>query len=377
MERAARVVVGRIDRPARIDLHGWAANLRVERELAPPDATALAPTRIAWEELAEGRPARFAQDERVLVALEPLPGYSLWRQRFPKGDALAVAARGRAFLHDPDAATLAGIARWAALDAAAREQGDGLDALMQLAASAEPRVARAALARADRVPGLALRLPPSALASLRALLADGGRPLSLRAAGVGLIGRRGVRALRPELEGLAASDTELAAPAWEALAAQDGGLPAPAVERLLASDDAARRVVGARHAAGTPAEARLAELLRADPDPDVRATAVVAWTRVRGAAGFEAARSALFDAEPRVRAEAARALGSLGEPVVPALRALAEGAAGPEAAGPMAALGLAGPAGRTALLELSREHPDERTRALARLMLGRDPVAHH
>ena len=51
------------------------------------------PLVIAWEELASARPPRFANGDRVLLALEPLSGGSLWRKRFSDPKAL-LAARG-------------------------------------------------------------------------------------------------------------------------------------------------------------------------------------------------------------------------------------------------------------------------------------------
>ena len=60
---------------------------------------------IAWEELASSRPPRFANGDRVLLALEPLAAGSLWRKRFGDPKALlaarGVAQRGAAFLRSP------------------------------------------------------------------------------------------------------------------------------------------------------------------------------------------------------------------------------------------------------------------------------------
>ena len=47
----------------------------------------------------------------MLLALEKLPNGSLWTTRFPRRDALHVAARGAAFVRDPDAASLAALAQ--------------------------------------------------------------------------------------------------------------------------------------------------------------------------------------------------------------------------------------------------------------------------
>ena len=67
-----------------------------------------------------------------VVALEPLPTGSLWRTRFPNGDALAVAARGNAFLWEPDTATLDALAAYLALESSARSESRGVSALLAL-----------------------------------------------------------------------------------------------------------------------------------------------------------------------------------------------------------------------------------------------------
>ena len=164
-ETARRVVAARIDSVAKIDRHGWRATLAVERDLlatAASDAPVTEVLAIGWEELAEGRPPRFSDGDRVLVALDPLPGQTLWRNRFPKRDGFAVAERGTAFLRDPDAATLDGLARYLGVAAAEREESPGVEALAALVQTAAAPVAEGAVGRLESVPGLGTQVhsPP-------------------------------------------------------------------------------------------------------------------------------------------------------------------------------------------------------------------------
>lgn len=366
---APRTVVGTVSAPSRVDLHGRAAELAVERSLGAP----LVPgerVRVAWEELGSGAD-RFRDGDRILVALEPIPDLSLWRQRFPQGGVLAVARRGTAYLRDPDPASVDLLAAYLALPAEARGGEAGARALVALVAGAEPGLAEDALA------GLAPReLGPPASEALARALADESRPLDLRRGILGLAGERRLAALRPGVEPLARGAGPLAPDALEALARLDGSLPAARVRELLASPDAALRAVGVRHAGAMLGVPELAGLLRSDPDPGVRAASVAALAARSGEEGLEAASSGLFDADPGVRREAVTQLGGRGAEAVPLCLRLAFERVAPEAGAPLAALALAGPAGRDALAELAARHADPKVRDLAQLALGR-PLPEH
>lgn len=379
-EHAPRVALGTIEEPGAIDRSGWAAWLRVERELAAPAPTAVgasgaAPAvtervRIGWEEVAPDRPPRFAAGERVLVALEPLPGWSLWRQRFPKHDALAVAADGQAFLRGPTRISVDWIARWRALLPADREAAPGTAVLAGLIAGAEPPLAEAALARLGEIPGLAERLDAPATAALSAAITDTQRPPELRLGVIALVGAGRIEALRPALPPLAEAGPPWAAAAWQALAELDGGLPVEVLRGLLDRSDPGVRAVAVAHGRGTPLAARVARLAREDAAPEVRAAAVRALVVAPDPETLELGFALLADPAAEVRAAAARAVGAYGADVVPRLRAMAEASTGQAASGPMGALSFAGPAGSEALIALSRTHPDPSTRQLARLFAG-------
>jgi hypothetical protein len=377
-ERAARVVVGVVEvDPARIDQHGFAATLRVERELRPPPEPGPATLRIAWEELAPARRPRFEAGGRVVVALEPLPSGSLWRQRFPKRDALAVAENGSAFLRDPDAATIDGLARFCALAPDERDAAPGVAALAALAAGGAPPLAEAAVARLAEIPGLGNRLDAEATAALANAIDAATRPEAVRVGLLSLAGERRLAALRPAAERASRSAPPLAAAGWQAVAAIDGGLDAERLRALLAGRDAGVRAVAVAWAVGTPEEPTARRLARSDPVAEVRAAAVRALLDDRSPDALEIGLEALFDSDPAVRAQAAQSVARYGPEVVPRLRELALSRSGAATAGPMAALALAGPAGLDVLRELSHEHPDEDAQAMARLMLGRDPRHEH
>ena len=101
---------------------------------------------------------------------------------------------------------------------------------------------------------------------------------------------------------------------------------------------------------------------------------IVGWY---GATGFDLAVSALFDPAKEVRVISAKAIGSLGEPVVPKLLSLAMQKKVEDAIGPVVALSAAGGPGRAALIKIATDHSDERVRRLARLVLGQDAGEEH
>lgn len=375
-EGALATVVGVVRTPARVDTHGWAASLEIERTLAGP-LTAGSVQRIAWEELALARPARFAAGDRIAVALVALPGTSLWAQRFPPAGegprVLVVAAEGDAFLRRPDPRTLDLLARYLALPAAERGSSPGIAALAGLVQEADPVVASAALRRLGTVPELGAQLDEEARQALAGAARDEARPLALRRALLAAIGRQRLTALRPTLEELASAGAPLEAAALEALAALDGGLPRERTEALLESRDPELRAVGVRLAATPQQIDALAGLLRNDPSPDVRAAAAETLAARRGADAVDDVASGLFDAEPSVRAAAARALGGVGEPAVATLLRLTMARTGSETHAPIVALSLTGAAGSQALLEIAGSHPDPMVRKVARLALGEGP----
>lgn len=376
-ESAAEVVVGRVRAPARLDLHGWRAEVVVERALRgvrEPGAVVA----IGWEELSTKRPPRFADGARVALALEPLPPGSLWSGRFPRRDAVAVAARGEAFVREPTDAALEPLAVWLALPASEREGPRGVAALAALAARGEEPLARAALARLDRVGGLAERVAGPAAESLAALLADRGRPLALRREAFGLTGRRGLRALEPALEELASTPSEVQGPALDALARLRGGLAPERTADLLRADDPAVRAAAVRR--GEVAPAALTSLLSRDPDADVRAAAAEALAERTDPAAAEPLVRALGDDASPVRAAAMRALAGLGpEAALPALRREIwdELAREPgRSSSAVLTLALLGSEGVAELQRIAHEHPSERVRRVAELALGRLPEDH-
>lgn len=375
-EGAAHVVVGAVGSSARVDLHGFEAALVVERSLRG-DAEAGATLRVAWEQFDPDRPSRFRAGQRWLLALDPLPGGSLWRERFPGASApggrpvWVVAERSTAALPDPDAASVDGLAAWLALAPGERTGSAGARALAGMAERAQPALAADAVRRLDALPELRARLDGSAGATLARALWDPARPEAVRRALAELAARRRLDVLRPALEALAGSPSPLRADALAALARLDGGLTAERARALLADPDPRVRAVAV---AESPAldTGELDRLARGDRDPEVRAAAIEALAARAEPRAMDAAAGALLDDDPQVRAAALRAIARRGAAAVPVLRERAFAGSGPEAAAATAALALTGRAGREALEELAERHPDEAIRRAARFTLGRD-----
>ena len=374
VETAKRTVIARVTEVSQLDPQGYRATLAVERDLADADGTSEPETiAIGWEELVDGRPSRFAKDDRVLVALEPLPGYSLWRKRFPDGKALAVADKGAAFVRDPDPATADAVARYLRIAPTERAEAPGVEALARLIAEAADPLPLAATERLAAVPGIGSKLREPAAAALGAAITNEGRSEPLRRALLTLATKGRLDAVRPAVLTLAERRGTLAGPAWATLAAIDGGLPVDTVKRLIESPDPEVRAVAVRWAPGTSEQERALDAMRTDPAPVVRAASAEALIATGDSAAINAGYAALFDRDSSVRLAAAQALGKRGAEVVPHLRELALERTGESASGPLGALAFAGPEGEAALLELAHTHPDEKTRGLARLLLGLDP----
>ncbi|HKJ25199.1 MAG TPA: hypothetical protein VKB65_10280 [Myxococcota bacterium] len=377
---APATIVGTVTESRALDERAFFAWLVVDRSLAGPHAAGER-VAIAWDERVSDRGRRFADGQRILVALEPLPTWSIWRERLGEQDALGIALRGEAFLTAPDAATVDGVAAWLARPAPGRASVAALPELAALVAGAEPTVAKGALDRIAALPGLAAALDApgggAALASLRGALRDADRPERLRAALLALAGQRGLEAFAPELAALAGDAASGLAPdAIAAWAALPGGLPRADAARLLASSDPAVRAAVLSHAAGALDDATIEARLGGDPAPAVRAAAVAAWVARRGMDAWPKVAPRLDDPNAPEGAAAVRALGALGEPAVVPLATRARERELDGARGPMLALTFAGPQGVVALRALAADHPDPAARALATFLLGRPPAAH-
>ncbi len=367
-ETALAVVIGIVARPTQIDEHGYRASLVVERVLRG-DVGGKPRIAVGWEEF--GRGSRFAEGERVLLALERVPGQTLWVTRFPHREGYVIAARFGAFLRDPDPETTDLFGRYLALEPTSRDAVPGVALLSQLVARGHPVLAVAAVSRLESVPGLAGRLGSESRAVLARALADPARPRELREAILGLVAARGLHRLRPAVAALAVSGEPLEAAALAAQARLDGGISEDEVLQLLARNDAAVRLIAVVHGADAISDGKLAQLLRYDRDTEVRAAAVTALLRRRGIEGLRQATPALFDRDATVRGTAALQIAALGPEVVPALESMIPGRAAEDLTGVLAALRRAGSDGVATLTKLAREHPDEQVRDLALLTLGR------
>lgn len=376
LERSPLSVVGRVVAVRALDAQAHALDLEVESVLVGP----LAPgerVALAWEELSPVRAPRFASGDRLLLCLERLPPHSLWAARIPdpgeRARTLTPALRGEAFVRDPSPGSLRLLEHYLALPPERRLGDPGVAHLALLAAGAGPRLAVAAVQRLAQVPQLDAALDPASAERLVSALV-GPRP-ELSAALIDLLRARRPGPVRPALVALTPQDASGPAAAYAGLAALDGGLPAPLAAALLARDDsAAHRRVGAR-SADASLQAELARRLRVDPDPGVRAAALESLVGSQGLAALDRVLFALGDADPTVRASAVEAIGALGEPAVPELRAVVDGGSLEAARTALDALRACGDAGARALREIAESHPDASLRMLAQVAIG-EPIGH-
>jgi hypothetical protein len=366
------VAVGTVHQPARLDDHGYRATFEIERVLAgdPGGEPSVA---IGWEEFDVARGSRFGDGERLLLALDPVPGQTLWLRRFPHRRGFVIGARYGAYLRDPDPATTNLLGAYLRLDPPSRKNPPGVGDLALLVAGGHPVVAEAAVMRLRVVPGLAGRVTGATRQALAHALADPERPPEVREALLGLAGERRLQALRPAIVPLAAPGQPLEAPALQSLALLDGGMTEAEAAELLGREEAAVRLVAVVYGSDAIQDARLATLLRRDASAEVRAAAVANLLRRRGLDALEDATPALFDPEGGVRGEAALQIAALGPEVVPVLRALIAGRPAEDLTGVLTALRWSGAEGVAVVQEVADSHPDPRVRKLALLTLGRAP----
>jgi hypothetical protein len=376
LEAAPLGVVGTIEGRSALDARAWRALVRVESVLVGEPAPG--PVPIAWEELASGRPPRFADGDRVLLALEPLPMGSLWRQRIPDPNELlaarGIAQRGTAFLRSPSAGSVTLLRHYFALPRALREGPDGQRHLLALGADAERPLALSAATRLAELSGDATLAASEAAVALRAL-ARADADAELAGALLRWVERRQPAGLAPALDAVLAKREPAPASVVAARGRLGEGI-APERERaLLASASPAQRAAAAE-VAGPEQAGRLADLLRGDPDPEVRRAALERLARLEGAAALDAIVDAFDDDDAAVRNQAALQAAAFGAAAVPRLRDEATRSPWPASQSAVLALRFANaPEAREALTGLAEKHPDERIRTLAALALGR-PIGH-
>lgn len=372
LEAAPLAVVGTIAARTGLDERGWRANVAVESVLK--GEVGAEPLAIAWEELASARPPRFANGDRVLLALEPLVAGSLWRQRIsdPKARSatLAVAQRGTAFLRSPSLGSLSLLRHYLPLTPELRGGPAGQRHLLGLAADGERALAISAARRLANVAGAAeLGADETALA-LRALARADAEP-ALAAPLFVWVERKQPAALAPALDAALAAPKGAPASFVQARGLLGEGLAADREKALLASPDGAQRAAAARVAGPAQAD-RLADLLRHDPLPEVRLAALSRLARLEGPASLETLLDAFDDEDAAVRNQAGLLAAAFGPEAVPRLGEVARRWAWPASETAVRALRHTNQAeARAVLVELADTHPDPRVRTLAGLALGR------
>jgi hypothetical protein len=374
--RAQAVVTGVVSRVESIDLHGWRADLRIDRVLI--GSVRLGETlTIGWEELSSTRQVRFADGQSVLVVLDALPTQSLWRKRFPARDrahtVLVVASAGDAFVSKPDGVTLDALEHYLAMTASAREGAPGTERLAELVRGGYPAVAREALARFEGSSTLVAALDADGAAALLAAARSPEREPALRSAVLGLAAQHRLPGTRETALALTAPTSAIRPAAYRALASLPDGLSAEAVESLLVDADPELRAVGVEALRDDSARERYAALIRADPSPTVRLAAGRALLARQGTSGIPDVVALLDDHDDTVRSGIAESIGAFGAPAIAPLLAVVN--AGSEHAALAAVLGISrtGPKAAVTLETIADTHAKESVRAFARLALGEAP----
>jgi len=375
LERAPRIAVGTAREVERLPHAGYATRIEVERMLqgkAPVGGSVA----VVWEEPVPSAQPRLWPGLRVLATIVPLPTASIWKIRLPdearRSATEALGGAGDGYLERPNGFELDVLEHYLALDAAARKGDAGVLQLSRMAAKAQPRLARAGLARLSTLPDLDAHIGDAAARALIEALTRGHE---------GDVGTRAlslVEARRPaKLRAPLSARIEAGAPAilHEALALLEGGMPEERALVMLDSTDPDRRLAAARWARGDAAAARLQDLSRDDPSPAVRAAALRRLQELDSESALPELLDALGDPAPEVRRAAAESLASVGPSAIPALRRTADSESGDSARTAIAALGLLGEPARADLEEIATGHPDEGMRTLAAIALGL-PVGH-
>lgn len=373
----ARVTVeGAIESVDKLDLHGYSAHLKIDRVLttgAPvrPGVT----IRLAWEELASGRGVRLSSGDRVIAALGPAPGGSLWRQRLLSReeslDVFTLAGNGEGFLRNPSNRDGVIVERYLRLEPADRQATAGVHALTSILVDGSAQLPLSAIALFASIDGLDTELDRGDADRWIAVVGDPRRDIVVRRALLTLMADRHIVKVSPQLRALAQPGFDLEADTWESIARLAGGLSPAEVERLLASPQADLRTVGVRWARSDDFKDRLLVIARTDPAPPVRATAIETALQLGGATMLDQVAVGLVDPDTQVRVRTATAIGLLGAAVIPALEGMIGSGSVERSQGAILALAQTGPAGREALLRISATNPDEKMRNLALLALGR------
>jgi hypothetical protein len=374
-----------VSQPTKIDAHGWRADLRVDSVLLG-DVRLGDVVTIGWEELSAARQVRFADGQRILVVLDPLPTQSLWRKRFPAGErshsVLVVGSGGDAFLARPDGPTVDGLQHYLAMAPSARNEAPGARRLAELVRGGHPTVAREALAVLEGESAVGDRLDADAGASLLAAARSSEREPSLRGGALRLAARHRLPGTRETALALTEPSSPIRVDAYRALAMLPEGLPAERIERMLADPEPELRAVGVELGGEHVVRERLVGFVRNDPSPVVRLAAGRALVAGHGNGALVARHGngaiadvigLLDDPDIAVRTGMAESIGDRGDVAVGPLSAVVDD--GSERAALAAVLGLsrAGKQGALMLASIAQAHDNKAVQAFAKLALGEAP----
>jgi hypothetical protein len=369
LEEAPLGVVAVLGQPRALESGAWAASASVETTLVGTAPEGLV---VVWEELVPERPVRFRKADRVLLALEPLPGHSLWRKRLPDISAWSytrrIVDRDRAFVRRPSTGSVSLLVHYLALPTEVRSGPDGRRHLLALAAEAEEPLA---VSGARRLGGGGPLQPGPAGLAIQGLSRP--EPTLVREL-LAWVERARPEGLLPVLDRVLAGEQPAAPALYTARGMLEGSLPEARVAWLLEQPDSSYREAAVRFSMDPEV---LAYRLRRDEVAAVRGAAALRLAAVEGQAALDPLLGAFGDPDAGVRQRAAGAVASFGTPIVPQLREVALGRPAPERETAVLSLRRqASPEAIAALETIAEEHPDPTMRAVTRLAIGQPLEAH-
>jgi len=376
LEDARARIVGEVEAVTPLEYGAHRARIRVERTLPEVDGATPPPhVDVVWEEPALSLPPRLGAGDRVLLALQPLPSASIWKQRIPdaadRARLLALVGRPPIVWHRPAAGELDILEHFLRLGPDARAGEAGLHHLLGLCASAQPDLAEPAARRIERTGALGSLPASEAPAALvvAALLRDAAP--GVRDALLAALASARPAAVRVLVEArLSTADPRDVPVLSAALAAIDGGLDDGRALALLRAGSEEARLTAARWARGPKARAALRRHLVDDPSPAVRSAAVRRLVAIEGKGALEDATRALDDPEPDVRLAAVESIARLDPDAVATLVDITDRGRPDAARAAVAALSMMGDEAHLALAEIARDHADAALRELARVAIG-------
>ena len=259
------LIVARVKESKPVDHYGRSALVAIEQVLHGP-LQANTTTLVAWEEF-NNQQSRLATGDRVLLALDAMPSYSLWKKRFPQEQPLVIAAKGYAITKKPDTKTIQSLQNLFKRPMPLQQDLADIKALLQVSNLAQGNIALAAFEHLRTK-----KLPAKAEATLaddfKSLIRNEERPLPLRVNVFELIAEQRWQSFAPLAEQYRSPQANpLEVAARSCLATLKGGISEKELAALLIREQAPLRILALTHSKNTRYESRVESLVKSDPSP--------------------------------------------------------------------------------------------------------------